>query len=110
MPNLQKEERQRILEKIPEGDEPKKEEGDAKTRKRKKKPHGKIGFENLAKVGCQLSIVRPCQCCWKITFVDKTNLNALSLSPLLSRRSLVNVGKSLHPSRWNIIRRRPRKI
>ena len=48
----QKEERQRILEKIPEGDE--KEgaaaSGDAKTRKRKKKPHGKIGFENLAKV------------------------------------------------------------
>lgn len=47
---FQKEERQRILEKIPEGDEPKKEAGDAKTRKRKKRPHGKIGFENLAKV------------------------------------------------------------
>lgn len=48
---LQKEERQRILAKIPEGEEPKKEAGDAKTRKRKKRPHGKIGFENLAKVG-----------------------------------------------------------
>lgn len=46
-----KEERQRILEKIPEGEEPgAKGSGDAKARKRKKRPHGKIGFENLAKV------------------------------------------------------------
>jgi HMG (high mobility group) box len=47
-----KEERQRILEKIPEGEEPNAPSacGDAKTRKRKKRPHGKIGFENLAKV------------------------------------------------------------
>ena len=46
-----KEERQRILEKIPEGEEEDaKGSGDAKTRKRKKRPHGKIGFENLAKV------------------------------------------------------------
>ena len=47
-----KEERQRILEKIPEGEDKKEGEtdGNAKTRKRKKRPHGKIGFENLAKV------------------------------------------------------------
>jgi len=51
-----KEERQRILSKIPDSDV--KEEGDGKTAgaknkqslKRKKSPHGKIGFENLAKV------------------------------------------------------------
>ena len=54
---LQKEERQRILAKIPEGEEPKKEAGDAKTRKRKKRPHGKIGFENLAKVGWSLLLL-----------------------------------------------------
>jgi hypothetical protein len=45
-----KEERARILEKIPESDDPKGGSSDAKTRKRKKRPHGKIGFENLAKV------------------------------------------------------------
>ena len=47
-----KEERQRILAKIPEGEDSKAAPaaGDAKTRKRKKRPHGKIGFENLAKV------------------------------------------------------------
>ena len=42
-----KEERNRILEALPEGD-PKPE--NAGGRKRKKKPHGKIGFESLAKV------------------------------------------------------------
>jgi len=51
-----KEERARILEKIPaeeegEGDEGKDEKGgEGASRKRKKRPHGKIGFENLAKV------------------------------------------------------------
>ena len=54
-----KEERQRILKEIPDGEEEEEEsvdgtgdtaEGDAKTpRKRKKRPHGKIGFESLAK-------------------------------------------------------------
>lgn len=40
-----KEERNRILERIPDGDAKK----SASTRKRKKRPHGKIGFESLAK-------------------------------------------------------------
>ena len=42
-----KEERTRILEALPEGD-PKPENSGG--RKRKKRPHGKIGFESLAKV------------------------------------------------------------
>jgi len=45
-----KEERGRILEKIPDSEAKSGAGGDAKTRKRKKRPHGKIGFENLAKV------------------------------------------------------------
>lgn len=44
-----KEERARILDKIPESEKAG-SGGDGKTRKRKKRPHGKIGFENLAKV------------------------------------------------------------
>jgi hypothetical protein len=52
-----KEERQRILEDLPEGEEKEqpssscdKNEQDGGTRKRKKRPHGKIGFESLAKM------------------------------------------------------------
>ena len=44
-----KEERHRILEVIPESDTPK-GDADGSGRKRKKRPHGKIGFESLAKV------------------------------------------------------------
>ena len=43
-----KEERTRILEELPEGD-PKPESTTSGGRKRKKRPHGKIGFESLAK-------------------------------------------------------------
>jgi hypothetical protein len=44
-----REERNRILEEIPEADS-KEESADGTGRKRKKRPHGKIGFESLAKV------------------------------------------------------------
>ena len=45
-----KEERTRILEELPEGDpKPDANNADGPTRKRKKRPHGKIGFESLAK-------------------------------------------------------------
>jgi len=45
-----KEERGRILEKIPDSEKNGGLTSDGKARKRKKRPHGKIGFENLAKV------------------------------------------------------------
>jgi hypothetical protein len=48
-----KEERTRILSVLPEGEETKETDGGTGTgkgRKRKQKPHGKIGFESLAKI------------------------------------------------------------